>query len=380
MTGFGRRLHGAWRVSGALLVSSSFVSAVAGAEQRLAQESYGLRWVREGGAESCASGAALGRMLEQLLGEGPKTDAPALLLEGLVQAAPPPMRYSVRVTVRNTDSGEVVGERELSTADPECSALTPAVLLVLAMSVDPNVGRVGLPRAVAEERERSRDEKTNVASPELRSPAGASAKSLPQRTPDITPGRSAEHGQRPSVVSSSAEPLPFFAAVATSTAILPSIAVGGAVGTRLPLRRGWLLALTVFGWNPQTAFLPESPFLEDGGVTIAAGQLSAALCRSLWGQRLELSACGGFGAGVRWVKAEALPNEDNPMGAFFGPELVLEASFRPDSAWFVAADAGAQGQLRRDHFVYRNHVGQLVPWFEPSPFSGRAWLSIGVLL
>lgn len=380
--GLERRRGGALALSGALLAASSFETAVAGAEEPDASGSYRLHWVREGGAESCASGAALSRMLEQVLGQRPPSGQ-ALLLEGSARAAAPPLRFSVQVTVKDAATREIVGERELTTAEPQCSALTPALLLVLAMSVDPNAGREGLPQAVTDELQRSHEEDVDVwpvapAQPvATAAPRAKTTASAPETKREAPPPKAA----------SGPEPLPIFGAVAASTAILPSVAVGGALGAELPLRRGWLLSLAMFAWTPQTVRLPESVFLEDGGVEIAAGQLGVALCRALFGDTVQLGACGGLGAGLRWVKAQALANEDNPTRAFFGPELQLEASYRPrqDSVggrppWFVAASAAGQAQLRKDRFTYQNHLGQMVPWFEPSWFSSRFWLSIGVTL
>lgn len=354
---------------------SSLRAVEAGAQASENVESYRLHWVREGGAESCASGAALSRLLEQVLGQHAPSSRPALRLEGVAKTATPPLRYSVRVTVRDASSNEVVGERELTTADAQCAALTPAVLLVLAMSVDPNAAADGLPRSVSEELLRSREEDVDV----WPAATGNAVETTSPRAP-VVPAPQAAPRAPPPKPSVGLAPLPVFGAVAGSTAILPSPAIGGGLGAHLPLRRGWLLSLMVLGWYPQTVTLPESAFLEDGGVQLAAGQLSASLCRRLWGDRLELSGCGGFGAGLRWVRAETLPNEDNPTRRFFGPELALELSFRASSSWFLASGIVGQAQLVRERFVYRNHLGKPVPWFDPSWISTRVWLSVGVFL
>lgn len=365
-------------LSGAVLLAPSLVTAGSGAQSSESVGSYRLRWVREGGAESCASGAALSRLLDEVLGQQGRASQPTLLLEGVARTAPPPLRYAVQVTVRDASSHEIVGERELTTADAQCGALTPALLLVLAMSVDPNVGVGGLPRAVTDELERSREEDVDVW-PRTEPSAVTRLPRVSMEARDVPPPPPAADAAAPKPPESP-EPLPVFGAVAASSAILPSLAIGAGLGAHLPLRRGWLLSLMLLGWYPQTVTLPDSAFLEGGGVEVAAGQLSAGLCRALWGNRLQLRSCAGFGAGLRWVKAQALLNEDNPTRRFFGPEVLLELSFRPSPAWFLASGIAGQAQLVRDRFVYRNHLGTPVPWFDPAWISARAWLSVGVFL
>lgn len=385
----GKRRHepacfGAAALSRALAVASLFRVTGVGAQQPEPTERYRLHWVREGGAESCASGAALARLLEQVLGSRPAAaGSTPVLLEGVAKVAPAPLRFAVRVAVRDAASNEIIGERELTTADEQCSALTPALLLVLAMSVDPDAGRDGMPPAVTEELRRTREEDVDTWPATPAPAASPTARATPAaREATVSPVA------RPAAVAAAASPespapsdpqLQVFAALAASTGILPALAPGAALGLTLPLRRGFSSSLAVFGWNPQTVELPSSAFLEASGVDVAASQLSAELCRSLLGARLELAACGGFDLGLRWVKAHALPNEDNPTRAFFGPELALRGGWRLGSSWVLGAGAAAQAQLRRDRFTYQDHDGHPHVWFEPSWISSRFWLSVGAL-
>jgi hypothetical protein len=361
-------------MSAALLALALFRPPAARAEEPVAGDRYRLRWEREGGAESCVSGAVLSRLLEQVLGARPlPAGSPPILLEGRARPAAAPLRFSVRVTVRDARTNDLFGERELTTADAQCSALTPALLLVLAMSVDPDAGRDGLPEAVENELQSGNHERApDTASPAVALPAPLSAAASAASEPAL-PTRATK--ANPPVN----EPR-IFGALAVSSEIMPSLAVGAGFGTRLPLRRQWSLSFSLFGWNPQTVALPNSPFLEDDGVQLAAGQLAASLCRPLVGERLQLGACAGFGAGLRWVWARALANEDNPTRAFFGPELGLEGSWRFTSAWFLSAGATTQMPLSWDRFTYRNHRGDAQTWFEPGRVVSRFGLSLGASL
>ena len=79
--GFERPQRAALAMSAALLALASFSPAAVRAEEPIAGDRYRLRWEREGGAETCVSGAVLSRLLEQVLGAHPsKAGASPLLL------------------------------------------------------------------------------------------------------------------------------------------------------------------------------------------------------------------------------------------------------------------------------------------------------------
>lgn len=369
-------------LSRALVVASLFRATGVEAQEPVA-ERYRLSWTREGGAESCASGAALSRLLEQVLGahSTPGGSSP-VLLEGVAKVAPAPLRFAVRVSVRDAQSNEIIGERELTTAEEQCSTLTPALLLVLAMSVDPSAGREGLPANVAEELKRTRDEDVDVwpASPATTAPPPAPVTARPApREAETPPARKPPERRTAPSAQQSREQLQIFAALAASTGILPALAPGAGLGVGLPLRRGFSLSVALFGWYPQTVALPSSAFLDEAGVDIAASQLSGSLCHGLLGQGPRLALCAGFDLGLRWVHARALTNENNPSRAFFGPELALQGSWQLGSSWLLGAGAAAHAQLRRDRFTYDAHDGLTRSWFHPDWLASRFWLSVGAL-
>src|SRR5512133_2822620 len=118
---------------------------------------YSLHWSREAGAESCIGVDALARYLAQAVGypsvttdENVMTDEHAIVLEGRAQRAKAPNQFQVHLRVLDA-YGELVGERMLSTQKPQCSALNSALLLVLAMSVNPNVATDRIPPEIANE-------------------------------------------------------------------------------------------------------------------------------------------------------------------------------------------------------------------------------------
>jgi len=379
-------------IAAALGVLLSF-SPGARAEEREEAKRYRLRWLREGGAESCVSGAALERLLEQVLGVRGERSSSPVLLQGVAQVAAPPLRFAMRVTVRDEKTDDVLGERELTTVEAKCSTLTPALLLVLAMSVDPDAGRDGLPPAVTEELRRGREEDVDVwpaASPA--SPASSASLTVATNGTRWREGPPSGRANAPNAghADSAHDPVPdgarwgseprVFGALTMSAGVFPALASGAELGGRVPLRRGWSLAFSVLGWLPQVVALPASPYLQDEGVQVAAGQLSAALCQPLFGARFQLGVCGGVFGGLRWMSALALGSRDNPTRPFYGPILGIDGTFRVAASWFAAGGITAQASVPRDRFTYREHLGQVRTWFEPALFSGRAWLGVGAFL
>ena len=346
------------------------------AQQREEAKQYRLRWVREGGAESCVSGAALERLLDRVVEARAGSTELAPLLEGSARPAPPPLKYELRVVMRDPVSGEVVGERTLTTADERCAVLTEALLLVLAMSIDPEVGRDGLPPSVTESLRDERDAEAEVApqaSPLLAAPP----------TPRPAPSErkpSPKRERRPSAVEPSRDEPRVFGTLEVAAGVLPRPAAGAALGGSIPLRRGWALSLSVHGFLPQIITLAPSAYLLDEGVHLAAGQLNAALCRPVLGDRLQLAACAGLGAGLRWVDARALGTRLNPAHPYFGPTLGLQAALRVQPSWFLAAGATAQAALGGERFTYRDHLQESLVFYDPPAFSARLWLGVGAYL
>jgi hypothetical protein len=345
-------------------------------------ERYELRWVRGGGAESCVSGAALARLLPQILASeaNPRASEP-VLLDGIAEPAAAPLRYRVRISVRDVKTNELLGERELTSAEEKCSALTPAVLLVLAMSVDPNSARDGLPAAVANELERDRDEDVDVYPKVAATEQGTTGSSVVAAVP--APLRSSTAPARadsapPASLSVRARRPALRAALAASAQVQPELSPGVFVGGRVPWSRNWAASISLLGWLPRSVAVADSPYLLDDSVDFHAVQLALGVCRRLLDTNaLELDGCGGGGFGVRWLAATALANKGNPYRAFFGPELGASGSWRLGSGWSVDAGIQATLSIRDDSFDYTDHFANQHRLFAPSRVSGFAYLGMG---
>lgn len=340
------------------------------AVEREEAKRYRLRWVRAGGAESCVSGAALERLLDRVLEARDLARERAWLLEGVAEPAPPPLTYALRITVRDPQSGEIVGERRLTTADERCSVLTAPLLLVLAMSVDPDVGGDGLPSSVTDALQRDPEATADAGS----EPTTSQQVSTPRPAPAVR-----RVARKAALPPRSNEPQ-VFGAFEVTAGVLPRLASGAALAGRVPLRHGWSLSLGLHGLLPQVIELEPSAYLLDNGIQLAAGQLSAALCRPLFGDRLELAACGGLGAGLRWVDARALGTRLNPLQPFFGPALGAQCVLRVQSSWFVTLGITAQVLLGQGRLTYQDHLRQAHVLYDPPPASARSWLGLGAYL
>jgi hypothetical protein len=346
-------------------------------------ERYELRWVRGGGAESCVSGAALARLLPQILASEPSPGTTErVLLDGIAEPAAAPLRYRVHISVRDPKTNELLGERELTSAEEKCSALTPAVLLVLAMSVDPNAARDGLPTAVANELERAHEEDVDVypkAAPTEPSAQGtAVVAALPASSPTATEQARTDSVAAAATGSVRARRPALRAALAASTQVQPELSPGVLVGGRVPWSRNWSASISLLGWLPSSVAVAESPYVLDNAVDFHAVQLALGVCRRLLGTNaLELDGCGGGGFGVRWLAATALANKGNPYRAFFGPELGVSGSWLLGSGWSIDGGIQALVSLRGDSFEYTDHFETQHTLFAPSRVLGFAYLGMG---
>jgi hypothetical protein len=343
-------------------------------------ERYELRWVNEGGAESCVSGAALARLLEQTLGKpADSSGPPELLVEGRAEPASLPLRFRLRLSFKDARTGELVGERELTTSDADCGVLTPSALLVLAMSIDPEAARDGLPRAVVEELRRSQTRgdtaPTGSATAAPRMPPTTTSEPTPTRHPEpvTAPSRPAlptrpNAGDSPAVLM----------ALASSLDVMPELAVGASLGGRIPFG-AWSMSVSALGWLSQSLAVPSSPYLVDDTVDFHAVQASLVLCRRAFdGSALYLGLCGGAGVGIRWLAAHAFAEQHNPKRAFFGPELGVELGMPLGRHWLMSAGLNALLALRRDRFGYVDHDQEQRELFAPGLVSARAFLGLGV--
>ena len=121
----------------------SLLTCPSASAQRSVLRRPALHWVRGPGTESCVSPRTLAAAVEELV--GPVLVRPAEAensIEGQVEALPTgSLKVRLRVLKLRGDSGERVLEHPSS----DCAAITPAIVFVVAMMIDPGVAAHGLP-------------------------------------------------------------------------------------------------------------------------------------------------------------------------------------------------------------------------------------------
>jgi hypothetical protein len=95
---------------------------------------HALRWTRAPGADGCTDADALSAAVEARLGRNVfvRGEKPAITIEGQVSPG-----WHVTIAVRDAQ-GVAIGERVLDEPSLDCRALDEALVLVIALIIDPN--------------------------------------------------------------------------------------------------------------------------------------------------------------------------------------------------------------------------------------------------
>lgn len=123
--------------------------------QNHASKTASLSWVRLEGAESCIATQKLAKKVEQLLNRSVFISAvdAELSIEAFARPLSESQGFSARVVVSDA-SGATLGVRDVSTDESDCSKLDEQLILVIALSIDPEAAYVQLPDALSPDEER----------------------------------------------------------------------------------------------------------------------------------------------------------------------------------------------------------------------------------
>lgn len=368
------RLPGTWTQATILLALVCCARVPARAAE--STPTYSLNWVRHRGAEGCASSQLLARAIEQLLGPVLRTPGEAeLAIEGAIaQAESGVFEMELRVL---TPEGEVKGARSLRRAAAACSELTPAVLLVLTLTLDPEGAAHGFPtevlarladvqdpeRSLLAELERAETKRSAPATPP---PAPRQAAAPPLAEPPLSPASPTLRG--------ALQLGPAFA-----FGLLPNVAWGAHLAAELSPARSWGLAFGLDYWAPSSVDIVA--FGVRKRVDFSAAQAQLSLCiPTLPSPVWQLSACAGGALGLRWADASALAHDEGARRLYGGPLLKLALSYAIDARWFASLDVSGALLWRRDRFTYRDAAGDTQPLFRPELASLWSSLNVGVHL
>lgn len=375
-----------------LLVLTSFrVVQAQEATQEATQEAvpYSLHWSREAGAESCIGVDSLARHLAQAVGypsaagENTTRNGDAITLEGRAQRAKAPNQFQVRLRVLDAH-GEVIGERVLSTQKAQCSALNSALLLVLAMSVNPKVESERIPAEIANELNSEPGERGQEGA-HPRENLGQAAGEIAGADPPKPLAGPWLGTVKLTKLTFLGRPLPrqhwfVFGGPAVAVNVVPRPTLGFVAGARRELPFAFSASLAAAAWVPRGAQF-ESAWSIPGGINVAAVQLRGEVCREVMERStVALQACVGGHWGARWFLADGLEKQYLSTRQFYGPSLAVSGAVPLSSRVSIRGAVHLAAQFPRDQFTYVTPAGARQPLYRPSLFTGDAFLGAEVTL
>jgi hypothetical protein len=317
----------------------------ASADQRFVR----LAWARADGGEACLSQSELGERVRARLGRDPFSEQGALSIEGWVRREGTRLRATLRV---QGDAGHT-GERELDSEELDCAALGDAVVLAVALAIDPDAALRPPERAAAVD--------------------DASGPLPPPPEPIGAPVAAPPPAPQPVPVAFSDAPIErgvggdLRVRGALHAGTLPALAWGVALAghVRFDQRLAAMLALV---------YLPE--VRTDSGRAafgLTAGQLGGCV-QPVSFRAGGLDACAGVEAGaIHAVSFGERPLEpgDKPWLAGFGLVQVWGVVSEP---WLVELGVGAGVPVLRHEFVVRGEPGRV---FSPSSVVAQGFFGLG---
>jgi hypothetical protein len=298
-----------------------------------------LDWHRLPGGESCSDAATLERAVESRLGR--KIFVSHASADVVVVARVGPARrgtgWVADLELRTAD-GQVIGTRELTTADRSCSALDPSVALVVALMVD--IPKSDLPR--------------------------------PAPTPR------APRQEKPTPIRLPAEPARSWRvkvelAGSAVAGVLPGVIAGANLGWGLK-PPGWPLI------QIDASLYPKAEVERDGlGTRFSFASVGLDLCPFEW-EGLRARVWGCLRQRLGQITGDGFGFSENlrQSRAFYGVGLGAGAAFRLTGPFELVAGVGAEAPITRDRFTYLDAVGHTVQLFRMAPIFGSTELGLGL--
>jgi hypothetical protein len=305
-----------------------------------------LELVRGPGAEACVDAGRLERMVERRLGRRVFDTSPSAELELRVRLS---AGSGWKAVMNLSDSGGLLGIRELSTAAPHCSSLDDSVALVVALLVDTPP---------------ERPERTQVpAQPAFESKPGAEVR----RTTTARPTRIV----LPEDTFAGREPMRWDvrAGGIAVVGILPGIAPGFGLSAGLRWSRGpWIRLL-----GELFPARDEGLVAGTSGASFSLVRAGAEVCAVSWkSSAVALEAC--MGQRVGRLRAAGFGFDANRETARFHYSLAAggNAAIPLSPAFGIEVGLRAELPLLRDRFTARADEATEVKVFQGFPVGGIA--------
>jgi hypothetical protein len=350
-------------------------------------QTFSLNWVRGEGAERCASSQLLARAIEQLLGPVLRTPSEAeVAIEGTVTELKPGW-FEMKTRVL-TPEGDVLGARTLQREADDCASLTPAILLVLTLTLDPEAAAHGFPTvllarlatsadpasallAELEREEKAKRAATSEPPGDQRPPA---RKSMPVSKPKVATEPSAQPRAKPAQWGAF-----FQLGLAGQLFVLPHAWLGVGLLTGLTTPSPLSLTLSVHYWAPAAARFES--FGDQKEVLFSAVQSELSFCFPIsLALKLQLSPCFGWALGMRWVDASVLQRHPDVHRLYGGPSGQASLRYALSERWYASLDLAGAFLFPQDRFTFRNFADHERTIFEPKPYAAWSTLALGVRL
>ncbi|HEY3497829.1 MAG TPA: hypothetical protein VGK73_24190 [Polyangiaceae bacterium] len=273
---------------------------------------FRLSWARGDGAESCVDQRALAGAVRLRLGREPFADDAESGIEGTILRDGSTFRANLRV---RDARGTEVGRRDLELETGDCSKLTDALVLAVALTIDPNAPASGEASPVDDHPAAEAPAVTPRSDTEEHAVANA-ARPAPQAS-DATAQRGAPC---PACAPKKTRELRLALRGLVGGGLLPGIAPGvsvtGFAGTRE------FTGTLGLSWFPETS-------TADGEFSFGSSSVSAGACwEPLAAARFLAGACADFAVGalhaVVWELAPVEPGDHAFVAAELGPYVGVE--------------------------------------------------------
>jgi hypothetical protein len=346
---------------GILSVASIFVASSAHAEA--SQQPVRLVWIRGERTETCVAPDVLERRVEARLGRRVFSPSSLRAIEGVVQHEGE--HWIAHVYVRD-ERDALEGSRDLANDGPDCAPLEDAVVLAMALAIDPEsalrppgpaVSLAPLPNP--------------PSAPEPNPPlAPEPCPSPPPQMAPVSPPLPLE--PRAFRASSISSPPPSGAVMFRSllaAVVLPRASAGVALAAEVPLYR-------ILDGTAGVLYFPEVEGRPDFAFGLTAAWLGACASPRL-STNVALSLCGKVVLGAIHAVVEVL--EPVQPGDRFWASGGLSAGLRARIAGPLALEIGAELDLpvTREAFVVG---GESSPAFQEGAVAGVGFLGLGVTI
>jgi hypothetical protein len=318
------------------------MSAAAWGQAR-AQERFRLSWQRGPGAESCPSADQLGRRIAARIGRDPFADEAEKSVDARVEHTSDGWRVEVRLLDRN---GHVIATREpLESNAADCSALSDAVVLSVALAIEPDAA---LPPP--------KPPPAPVSAPVVAPTCPAPSCPTPTCPPCLQ--LQTTHGTTRARASLRA---------LGALGVLPAPAPGVSLGAEIDPDWG-----VTFG--AAMLYLPEVDN-DDGTLAFGLSAVELSACPTLLeSDSTSLQACLGFQIGSLHAVAKALRPVEPGDYLWLAPTLGPRSLLHVGGHAFFELGAGAAAPLIAHDFTVRGRPGSA---YQPARIGLFGWVGLG---